>query len=119
MVTMGQGCGCFTLSDPLALPGLARPVCPGLARPVCPVAINYRPEALATAYSQSAFYLSQVSSLHIPGGGQASCRGSPKGLPYSYHPSMPEITVTGVPPNPPETHAPATSCLTSGGTWAR
>lgn len=92
MVTMGQGCGCFTLSDPLALPGLARPV--------CPVAINYRPEALATAYSQSAFYLSQVSSLHIPGGGQASCRGSPKGLPYSYHPSMPEISYWC----PPQTH---------------
>lgn len=64
------------------------------------------------------FFKSSLQPSHS-GGGQASCRGSPKGLPYSYHLSMPEITVTGAPPSPPETHAPATSCLTSGSTWAR
>lgn len=111
MVTMGQGCGCFTLSDPLALPGLARPV--------CPVAINYRPEARGYCLQPKCFFFKSSLQPSHSGGRAGILQGVTQGSVLFLHPSMPEITVTGAPPNPPETHAPATSCLTSGSTWAR
>lgn len=45
--------------------------------------------------------------------------GPHEGLTYVYLVSVPKITGTGAPQNPPEIRAPATGNLTSGGTWAQ
>lgn len=55
--------------------------------------------------------------LHIPKGHPAG--GPHKSPTYFYLPSIPEITVTGAPQNPPEIHALAINNLASGGTWAQ